>query len=111
MANFCINCGTKLRKDDNFCYNCGTKIDKSDMKQKPRPFKPEMAKKDMNTVKIQKNEVKDGGRCSLSCIHCHEEFLSSSGEIEGDFCSDGIVEYYCSLGHSVALGNYCKYYE
>lgn len=33
MANFCTNCGTKLRKDDNFCTNCGTKIDKSDVEQ------------------------------------------------------------------------------
>ena len=33
MANFCINCGTKLGRDDNFCINCGTKIDKSDAKQ------------------------------------------------------------------------------
>lgn len=31
MANFCINCGTKLGKDDNYCINCGTKIDKSDI--------------------------------------------------------------------------------
>ena len=26
MANFCTNCGAKLRKDDKFCGNCGTKI-------------------------------------------------------------------------------------
>ncbi|MBQ6511936.1 zinc-ribbon domain-containing protein [Methanobrevibacter sp.] len=33
MANFCANCGNKLRKEDNFCVNCGAKIDKSDIKQ------------------------------------------------------------------------------
>ena len=32
MANFCTNCGAKVRKEDNFCTNCGTKIDKSDIK-------------------------------------------------------------------------------
>lgn len=32
MANFCINCGTKIRKEDTFCTNCGTKISKSDIK-------------------------------------------------------------------------------
>ncbi|WP_296890796.1 zinc ribbon domain-containing protein [uncultured Methanobrevibacter sp.] len=30
MANFCTNCGTKIRKEDNFCTNCGTKIRKDD---------------------------------------------------------------------------------
>ena len=40
MANFCTNCGTKLRKEDNFCYNCGIKIEKKDnfctnLEQKP----------------------------------------------------------------------------
>ena len=33
MANFCTNCGTKIRKEDNFCTNCGTRIDKSYMKE------------------------------------------------------------------------------
>ena len=26
MANFCTNCGTKIRQDDKFCTNCGSKI-------------------------------------------------------------------------------------
>ena len=30
MANFCGNCGTKIRKEDNFCTNCGTKLEKED---------------------------------------------------------------------------------
>ena len=122
MGYFCTNCGTELRKEDNFCFNCGVKIDKSHMKQKPlfdsvtenmekKKEKREPVKEDRSSAKIQKNETKDGGYCNLSCIHCHEEYFSSSGEIEGDFCSDGIVEYYCSLGHSVALGTFCKYYE
>ena len=33
MANYCTNCGTKLRSDDNFCYNCGTRVDNSSVKQ------------------------------------------------------------------------------
>lgn len=28
MANFCTNCGTKIRKEDKYCTNCGTKIRK-----------------------------------------------------------------------------------
>ena len=31
--NYCTNCGAKLEKEDKFCTNCGTKIDKSNMKQ------------------------------------------------------------------------------
>ena len=30
MANFCTNCGTKIREHDNFCTNCGAKIRKED---------------------------------------------------------------------------------
>ncbi|MBO6109867.1 MAG: zinc ribbon domain-containing protein [Methanobrevibacter sp.] len=30
MANFCMNCGSKIGKDDNFCTKCGTKILKDD---------------------------------------------------------------------------------
>lgn len=26
VANYCINCGTQLRRDAKFCPNCGTKI-------------------------------------------------------------------------------------
>lgn len=30
MANFCTNCGTKIREDDKFCTNCGAEIIKDD---------------------------------------------------------------------------------
>ncbi|AMD17197.1 hypothetical protein TL18_03660 [Methanobrevibacter sp. YE315] len=57
MANFCTNCGTKLRKDDNFCTNCGTKIDKSDIKQNnpllksaPDSIEKNKAKKELKRV-------------------------------------------------------------
>lgn len=56
MANFCINCGTKVRKEDNFCTNCGTKIDKSDMtrnnhlKSAPYSVEKETAKKELKKV-------------------------------------------------------------
>lgn len=33
MANFCTNCGTKLRSDDNFCYNCGARMNNPCVKQ------------------------------------------------------------------------------
>lgn len=33
MANYCTNCGTKLKSEDNFCYNCGTRVDNSNFKQ------------------------------------------------------------------------------
>ena len=26
MANFCTNCGNRVRKNDNFCIKCGTRI-------------------------------------------------------------------------------------
>jgi predicted nucleic acid-binding Zn ribbon protein len=67
--------------------------------------------KEMNSNKIEKNKMTHGGYCSLSCIHCYEEFLDSGGEIEGDFVSDGIYEYYCNLGHSVYYGSFCEDYE
>ena len=49
--------------------------------------------------------------CSLNCRHCYEEFLDSGGGIVGDFDSDGYVEYYCHLGHSVVYGRFCEDYE
>ncbi|WP_298501214.1 zinc ribbon domain-containing protein [uncultured Methanobrevibacter sp.] len=264
MANFCSNCGSKLRKEDNFCSNCGVKIDKSDMGQNPHlnsmpdSIEKEMAKKELKRVvggrilynktfgnelhrngldvvitgkairqqvekeidsgqikseevefrvnqlileyKIKKetriakekeeenkklkmideifeseeikseirknnisqidvisikatlkdklinkrenmseseikhfikavfekvgkpekaritkemenNEMKSGGYCSLNCRHCYEEFLDRGGGIVGDFDSEGYVEYYCRLGHSISFGSFCKYYK
>ncbi len=56
-------------------------------------------------------EINGGGYCSLSCRHCYEEFLDSGGGIVGDFDSEGYVEYYCHLGHSISFGSLCKDYE
>ena len=57
MANFCTNCGSKLRKDDNFCSNCGTRIDKSYMEknipspnQNPDNIEKRKAKQKLNTI-------------------------------------------------------------
>ena len=53
MANFCTNCGAKLRKDDNFCSNCGTKIDKSInhlLKTPSESMEKEKAKKELKKV-------------------------------------------------------------
>lgn len=53
MANYCTNCGAKLRKDDNFCTNCGTKIDKSDinhLKSSPDSLEKKKAKKELKRV-------------------------------------------------------------
>lgn len=118
MANFCIKCGNKIGKDDNFCTNCGTKIDKSDIKSADELLKTLYEIKELQKtnkqVKVQTtkdNEINPGNYCNLNCIHCREEFLDSGGEIVGDFTSDGIVEYYCNLGHSISYGSFCKDYE
>lgn len=53
MANFCTNCGAKLRNDDNFCSSCGTKIDKSDinhLKSSPDSLEKKKAKKELKRV-------------------------------------------------------------
>ena len=53
----------------------------------------------------------NGGYCDLSCIHCCEEFLNSSGAIVGDFDDGGYFEYYCNLGHALSYGSFCKDYK
>lgn len=56
---YCIICGTKLRKEDNYCTTCGTKIVKSDIKQKNNSFESvlDSAKKE-EKKKIKKiNEI------------------------------------------------------
>lgn len=40
MANFCTNCGARLRMSDNFCIKCGTKIKKSTIKYNNPSSKP-----------------------------------------------------------------------
>ena len=188
---FCTNCGTKLREEDKFCTNCGTENDKSDIKPDKHLFNSEhgslekiyriakekekkkklkiideifeseeirleiiknninqinvisikdtlktklidknekmsegeikyfiktelkKAKKEQKEVskKIEKNEPVHGGYCNLNCRHCYEEFMDSGGGIVGDFDSEGYVEYYCGLGHSLSYGSFCKDYE
>ena len=58
--NFCINCGTKLEKEDNFCINCGAKIDKSDIKQKKTLFKSanDSIEKERERIAEEKKEKK-----------------------------------------------------
>ena len=67
--------------------------------------------KEMISREIEKNKKIRGGYCGLGCRHCYEEFLDSGGGIVGDFDSEGYVEYYCNLGHSIAFGSFCKDYE
>ena len=199
--NFCINCGTKLGEEDKFCINCGTKIDKSNIKQgkhlskslhdkikkeidiiakqneekkkklktideileseeikseirknninqiqvnsiknslknkiihnreemseeeikyfiktelekaSEKQKKAKIAKEKMSSKKIEKNEIAHGNYCNLNCRHCYEEFMDSGGGIVGDFDSEGYVEYYCRLGHSLSFGRFCEDYE
>ncbi len=67
--------------------------------------------KEMKRIEMEKNKMINGGYCSFDCMHFYEEFLDNGGMIVGDFDSEGVVEYYCNLGHSVAIGNFCKDYE
>ena len=208
--NYCTHCGTKLRKGDNFCTNCGTKVNRFDIKQEnhlkssKNNIEKEKAKKELKRVvggkliynktfgnvllengldvfsdgqairkqvekeidssqiksedvefrvkqliqeykikkekekeekkkklekankklrktrppkeemkseKIEENRINNGGYCSLNCAHCYEEFLDSGGGIVGDFDSEGYVDYYCRLGHSIAFGRFCDDYK
>ena len=67
--------------------------------------------KEMARKEATNNRRTYGGYCSISCRHYYEEFLDSGGAIVGDFDSDGYVEYYCGLGHSISNGRFCEYYE
>lgn len=66
---------------------------------------------EMKRTKTEPHEKSSGGYCSINCMHYREEFLDSSGGIIGDFDSEGYVEYYCTLGHSISHGSFCKDYE
>ena len=67
--------------------------------------------KEITHQEISKNEMSNGGYCSLNCRHCYEEFFDGGGGIVGDFDSEGYTEYYCRLGHSIVHGRFCKDYE
>ncbi len=58
--NFCTNCGAKIRKEDNFCINCGAKIDKSDIKQKKTLLKSvnDSIEKERERIAEEKKEKK-----------------------------------------------------
>lgn len=67
--------------------------------------------KENRSKKIETPRPAHGGYCSFNCAHYREEYLDSGGGIVGDMDFDGYVEYYCSLGHQIADGKYCKDYE
>ncbi|WP_407410242.1 zinc-ribbon domain-containing protein [Methanobrevibacter sp.] len=67
--------------------------------------------KEKRSKKIETPRPAHGGYCSFNCAHYREEYLDSGGGIVGDMDFDGYVEYYCSLGHQIADGKYCKDYE
>ena len=58
--NFCTNCGAKIRKEDNFCINCGAKIDKSNVKQKKTLLKSvnDSIEKERERIAEEKKEKK-----------------------------------------------------
>lgn len=56
--NFCMNCGAKIGKEDKFCMNCGAKIDRSDIKQKKTLLKSVQENMEKSRVKTTKEKVK-----------------------------------------------------
>lgn len=79
-------------------------------------FKKEEAKRVRQVQERRRQEAEyirrfGGGYCGLSCKYCYEEFFDSGGAITADFDGGGYTEYYCSLGHTVSLGSFCKDYE
>ena len=57
MANFCINCGSRVGKEDNFCTNCGTRIDKTDSMEKAKARK-ELKRVTGGRLSYNKNFIK-----------------------------------------------------
>ena len=86
------------------------KADEERLKES-RKKKARIAEANQRNRRVQMNERKRGGYCGWGCQHCYEEFLDSAGGIVGDFDEGGYVEYYCRLGHPLAFGRYCEYYE
>jgi predicted nucleic acid-binding Zn ribbon protein len=73
----------------------------------------DMERASSRVVKTEPQERKtgNGGYCGLRCRHCYEELLDSGGGIVGDFVDDGMIDYYCTLGHPLSYGSFCEYYE
>ena len=67
--------------------------------------------KQRNTEPLTFDTNSEGNYCNFNCIHCYEEFFDSEGGIAGNLTSEGYVEYYCNLGHSVVYGRFCEDYE
>ena len=67
--------------------------------------------KELSSKKIEENKMNRGGYCGWSCKHYYEEFLDGGWGIVGDFDSEGAVDYYCNLGHSLVDGRFCEDYE
>lgn len=65
----------------------------------------------MSSKKMDGNETGTGEYCDLNCIHCYEEFLDGYGAIIDNFTMGQIVKYYCTLGHPIVFGSFCRYYE
>ena len=184
--NFCIHCGGEIRDGDKFCIHCGTKIDKFHIKSNNSledsienngiTQKEELVKRKFEVIdelyeseeiqtlirennlfeyeigyikiklrkmvrannKISADELKDylknelnkviedkrkrkeklmgtntasGGYCGLDCVHYCTEYLSYDEGVVGDFGVGDYCEYYCSFGHSIYEGSYCKDFE
>lgn len=52
-----------------------------------------------------------GGYCGHDCLHCREEIIDVNEGIVADYTDNYYTEYYCSLGHSLSRGKFCKDYE
>lgn len=50
MANFCTNCGNKVRKEDKFCTNCGARIDDNFFKSTPDSMEKIQARRELKRV-------------------------------------------------------------
>ncbi|AMD18302.1 hypothetical protein TL18_09945 [Methanobrevibacter sp. YE315] len=61
--------------------------------------------------KRTERKASGGGICGSSCRHYCEEIIDSEGSIVGEYSDGGYVEDYCSLGHSISYGGFCKDYE
>ena len=118
LKNKIINNGENMSEEE-IKYFIKTELEKAGKEQEKARLAKEREmenariarEKEMKRKKIEEKERTYGGYCGLGCRHCYEEFLDSGGGIVGDFDSDGCVEYYCSLGHSVSHGRFCEYYE
>ena len=52
-----------------------------------------------------------GGYCFSDCTYHYDEYVDESGGLGADYSAGCIVEHYCSLGHSVSYGSFCKDYK